>query len=155
MRSMLRLASVALALLVPRTAIAEHPRGVYVEAFGKGGLWGLGYDHRVASRVMFGAVGSAMSLEGQRYVSLSPYVGLYIARHGRSAWFADIGGQFAHVWTRSPVPEWEAPTSTGVGGMASTGYEFRGRLLVRVFVHGVIGKGGALPWAGTGIGWSF
>lgn len=144
-----------LVLVIARRSAAERAHALYVEAFGKGGLWGLGYDHRIARRVSIGAVGSGFSLEGQRYITLSPYVGLYLARHGRSAWFADVGAQLAHVWSVSPVPEWPGESSSGVGGMVSTGYEFRGRFLFRLFVHGVAGKGGALPWAGSGVGWTF
>ena len=151
----LRTATVVLAIVASRTAVAERANSVYLEALGKGGLWGLGCDHRLSRRVSVGAVGSAWTLEGQRYISLSPYLGLYLARHGRSAWFADMGAQVAHVWSESPVPEWDGESSTGVGGTLSTGYEFRGRILFRLFAHGVLGKGGALPWVGTGIGWSF
>ncbi len=142
-------------MLASHTAAADHSNTIYVEAFGKGGLWGLGYDHRFAHRYSIGAVGSGASFDGERYVSLSPYLGLAIARHGRSAWFADFGAQIAHVWSDSPVPEWDGERSTGVGAMFSTGYEFRGRLLFRLYAHGVVGKGGALPWAGTSLGWAF
>jgi hypothetical protein len=155
MRRTWRTALVVLGVLAVRTARAERANGIYVEAFGKGGLWGLGYDHRLGRRISIGAVGSGQSFEGERYVSLSPYLGLYLARYGRSAWFTDVGAQIAHVWSASPVPEWSGESSTGVGGILSTGYEFRGRILVRLFVHGVFGKGGALPWAGAGFGWAF
>jgi hypothetical protein len=155
MAVMLRLASAALVICASRIAVAERANSVYLEALGKGGLWGLGGDHRLSRRISIGAVGSAWSIDGQRYISFSPYVGLYIARHGRSAWFADVGAQLAHVWSDSPVPEWSGESATGVGGTVSTGYELRGPILVRIFVHGVLGKGGALPWAGTGIGWVF
>ncbi len=148
----------AVVLGVTATALpasAERTNGVYAEVLGKGGLWGLGYDHRVHHRFSVGAVGSAYSIEGQRYVTLSPYLGAYLLRSGRSAWFADAGAQVVHAWAPSPVPEWMGTSSTGVGGILSTGYEFRGRLLYRVFAHGAIGKGGAVPWLGTSIGWAF
>lgn len=150
-----RIATVALVVCAARPATADRRNGIYVEAFGKGGLWGLGYDRRLARRVSIGVVGSGFSSEGQRYVSLSPYLGFYLARHGRSAWFADAGAQLAHVWAESPVPEWPGESSSGAAAMLSSGYEFRGRIIFRVFVHGVIGKGGALPWVGLGIGWAF
>ena len=155
MGSCCRVAIVAIVMLASRTSDAERSNTIYVEAFGKAGLWGVGFDHRFDRRYVVGAVGSGQSFDGQRYVTMSPYVGLAIARYGRSAWFADIGAQFAHVWSDSPVPEWSGSSSTGVGGMLSTGYEFRGRLLFRLYIHGVIGKGGALPWAGTSLGWAF
>lgn len=147
--------SIVLVLLACGTAGAERRNGLYLEAFGKGGLWGLGYDRRLVPRVSIGAVASGFSSEGQRYVSLSPYLGFYLARHGRSAWFADAGAQLAKVWADSPVPEWPGESWSGAAAMLSSGYEFRGRLLFRVFVHGVLGKGGVLPWVGIGIGWAF
>ena len=150
-----RSAIVLLATLAARPVRAERANSVYLEAFGKGGLWGLGYDRRLHPRVALGVVGSGYAFEGERYLSLSPYLGLYILRHGRSSWFADLGAQVAHAWSESPVPEWDGQSSSGIGGMMSTGYEFRGRLLVRVFVHGVFGKGGALPWVGADVGWAF
>ncbi|NVB76782.1 MAG: hypothetical protein HOV81_00170 [Kofleriaceae bacterium] len=150
-----RIATVALVLCASRPVAADRRNGLYLEALGKGGLWGLGYDRRLARRVSIGVVGSGFSSEGQRYVSLSPYLGLYLARHGRSAWFADGGAMLVRTWADSPVPEWPGETSSGAAGIISSGYEFRGRLIFRVFVHGVIGKGGALPWVGLGLGWAF
>lgn len=147
--------SIALVLLACRTAGAERKNGVYLEAFGKGGLWGLGYDRRIVRRVSIGVVGSGYSSEGQRYATLAPYLGFYLARHGRSAWFADAGAQLTKVWADSPVPEWPGETWNGAAAMVSSGYEFRGPIIVRVFVHGVFGKGGALPWVGFGLGWAF
>lgn len=144
-----------LVLLVSHTSSAERRNDLYFEVLGKGGLWGLGYVRHIAPRVQLGAVGSGVSLEGERAVTFNPYLGFYIVHHGRSAWFADLGAQFAHVWSVSPVPEWSGSSDSGVGGFLSTGYEFRSRVIVRVFVHGVAGKGGVLPWLGAGVGWAF
>jgi hypothetical protein len=147
---------VVVALLsLARSLYAERANALYLEAFGKGGVWGVGYDHRLDERFRVGIVGSAEGFSGENYVTIAPYVGLSILRHGRSSWFADFGGQVAYVWSESPVPEWDGDSSAGIGGIVSTGYEFRGRLLFRLYVHGVIGKGGLLPWAGTGVGWAF
>ncbi len=147
----------ALLLLVcaPSRGATEPAHGVYAEIFGKGGLWGLGYDHRIHHRLSVGAVASAYSLDGQRVLSLSPYLGLYLARTGPHAWFADAGPQVVHTWAPSPVPEWDGHSSSGVGALVATGYEYRERILVRVFVEGVLGEGGALPWAGAGVGCAF
>ena len=136
-------------------ASAERTNGIYAEVLGKGGLWGLGFDHRVHHRLTVGAVGSGYSLEGQRYISLSPYLGTYLLRSGRNAWFADAGAQFVYAWAPSPVPEWSGMSSTGVGAILSSGYELRGRFLYRAFVHGAIGKGGVAPWLGMSFGWAF
>jgi hypothetical protein len=151
----IRVAVALVVMLASHTVYAERRNTLYAEAFGKGGLWGVGYDHRFARRYSIGAVGSGGVFEGERYVTFCPYLGLAVARHGRSSWFADFGAQVAHVWTHSPVPEWDGDRSTGVGAIVSTGYEFRGRLLFRLYAHGVVGKGGALPWAGTSLGWAF
>ncbi|MCW5807786.1 MAG: hypothetical protein KIT31_35865 [Deltaproteobacteria bacterium] len=142
-------------MVAVRSAAAERATSVYVEAFGKGGLWGLGADHRVASRIVVGGVVSGHSLEGERYLSLSPYVSYYLLKRGRSAWFADAGVQLAHVWSDAHVPEWAGDSSTGIGAIVSSGYEFRGQLLVRAYVHGVAGRGGVFPWFGIAAGWTF
>ena len=140
---------------VASTSRAERTSSIYLEAFGKGGIWGVGYDHRLDERFRLGIVGSAERFGGENYVALAPYLGLTILRHGHSSWFADFGGQFAYVWASSPVPEWDGESSAGIGGIVSTGYEFRARVVFRLYVHGAVGKGGLLPWAGTGIGWAF
>lgn len=154
---MQRIAIVVL-VVVFSSAIAaaeERRNAVYAEVLGKGGLWGIGFDHRVSRRALLGVVGSTYLIEGQGYVTLSPYLGLYVARAAHSSWFVDAGAQLAHVWTESPVPEWSPESSTGVGALLSTGYEYRGQVLFRVYIHGVLGKGGALPWLGTSVGWTF
>lgn len=147
-----------LLLLAPcaaRPASGQPTHGIYAEIFGKGGLWGLGYDHRLAPRLLVGAVASAYALDGQRVISLSPYLGFYLARIGPHAWFADAGLQLVHTWASSPIPEWTGHSASGVGALVATGYEYRVRILVRVFAEGVVGKGGALPWLGAGVGWAF
>ena len=147
----------ALLLIAARTAAAEQPHatGIYAEVGGKGGLWGVGLDHRVARAINLGAVGSGFSQAGQRYVTLTPYVGVYLVKHGSSALFTDVGAQIVYVWSQSPVPEWQGDSSAGIGGSLSAGYEYRSRLLLRIFMQGVAGKGGVLPWAGASVGFTF
>jgi hypothetical protein len=60
-----------------------------------------------------------------------------------------------HTWAPSPIPEWDGHSSSGVGALVATGYEYRDRILVRVFVEGVLGEGGVLPWTGAGVGCAF
>lgn len=155
MRAVCRIAAFVLITLASRTSAAERTNGVYVEALGKGGLWGVGVDHRVTHWISLGAVGSGASLSGERYVTLTPYIGFYLGRRGRSALFADVGAPIAYAWAVSPVPEWSGDSSAGIGGSLSAGYEFRGRLIARLFLHAVAGRGGVLPWAGTSVGYAF
>ena len=152
---MRRIAVVVLLVLASREARAQPSNAVYVEALGRGGLWGVGYDHRFLDRLLGGIVAGGGSFADERYVSLSPYLGIHIARYGRSAWYADGGPQFAHVWADSTIPEWEGMSTSGVGAIFSTGYEFRSRVLFRLFVQAALGKGGVLPWAGADIGFTF
>ncbi len=138
-----------------RRATREPSQAIYAELFGKGGLWGLGYERRLGSHLSIGAVASFYSLDGQRVLSFSPYLGVRIARSGPHSWFADLGPNVVHTWTPSPVPEWDGDSATGVGGGLSSGYEYRARISLRVFAHGAFGKGGVLPWLGGGVGWAF
>src|SRR5690349_8533054 len=71
---------------------AEHADGmranaVYLQAFGKCGLWGLGYERRIYERVRAGAVAAGGSLADQRYVTAGAYVGADVLHYDRSAWF--------------------------------------------------------------------
>jgi len=134
--------------------VRDHPTSVYVEAFGAGGLWGVGVDHRIQPRWALGAVASGGSSEDQSYISVTPYAALDILRSnsGHHAWLIDGGAQLAHTWNESPVPEWNGTSATGIGGMLSSGYEYRNRILLRVFAQTVFGKGGIVPWLGADIG---
>jgi hypothetical protein len=153
---MRRLATIALAaVLASSDASAEPVHGVYLEGLGKGGLWGLGYDHLMRHRLRLGIVGSGASLQGQRYVSASPYFGFNMLEDRGHALFVDAGAQVAHVWTQAPVPEWSGPSSTGIGGLASLGYEYRSAVLFRIYAHAAFGKGGLVPWAGMDLGFTF
>jgi hypothetical protein len=151
----LLLCALPLSLCAPDRANAQPAHGVYAELFGKGGLWGLGYDYRLHHRLTVGAVASAYSLNGKRVITLSPYLGVYLRKGGAHGWFADAGPQAVHTWAPSPIPEWEGHSSSGLGVLVATGYEYRARLLVRVFAEGVAGKGGVLPWLGAGVGCAF
>jgi hypothetical protein len=136
-------------------ARADHVHGIYLELFGKGGLWGLGYDHRLHRRIAIGAVGSYARLDGQRVLSLSPYLGLYLVPTRPHGWFFDVGPLGVHTWTQSPVPEWEGRSAAGIAASIATGYEYRSRVLVRVYAQGVAGAGGMFPWAGASLGCAF
>jgi hypothetical protein len=133
----------------------ERRHSVYVEALGKGGLWGLGYGYQLSKRWAVGGVVSGFALDGQRVYSASPFVTLYPLGTERHRLFVDAGPQVVHVSTPSPVPEWMGTSSTGIGGQVSIGYERHGPLLVRVFAMGNAGKNGVAPWIGVDMGAAF
>ena len=142
------------ALLVSSEAAGGERHAVYAEAFGKGGLWGVGYDYQIQDRLSFGGVVSYFPVEGMHTISLSPYLGARILGAGRHRWFAHLGPQLVFVHTRSTVPELQPGTSVGIAGELSTGYEYRHRVLVRVFAMAIAGRGGFAPWAGVSLGWA-
>jgi hypothetical protein len=149
----------AMCVAATRGADAEPERtprhSIYVEALGKGGLWGLGYGHQLSKRIALGAVASMWMLDEQRVYNASPFLTIYPLGTGRHRLFVDVGPQLIHVSTPSPVPEWMGSSSTGVGGQVSLGYERRGPLLVRIFAMGAAGKEGVAPWIGLDVGASF
>jgi hypothetical protein len=63
----------------PSPARAER-HALYAEAFGRGGLWGLGYDYQIHPRFAVGGVVSYTPLPGLHLTSLSPYVGARLLR---------------------------------------------------------------------------
>ncbi len=83
-----------------------HRHAAYVELLGKGGLWGVGYDYSPWPRLAFGGAASFTSVDGERTLSLSPYVALYPLGDRRHRWFVQAGPQIVHLARPSPVPEW-------------------------------------------------
>jgi hypothetical protein len=145
---------VMIALLALSTpAIAEPRHTVSVEALGKGGLWGLGYDYQLRHRIGVGAVGSYYQLAGDHYLTFSPYLSAYPIRGKHAGWFAQLGPQLLHHATPSPVPEWQGMSTTTVAGELSTGFEYRAHVVVRVYAMVSVGDQVA-PWAGASIGWT-
>ena len=153
---MSRLVCVAvLALCVPEArAETTVSHAAYVELFGKGGLWGVGYDAQFDRRFAAGLAASFYVIDGQRVLSASPYVAAYLLGGGRHRWFLHAGPQLVRVTTPSPVPEWPGTSKTGVGAEVSSGYEYRHGVLVRVFGMASLGRGGVAPWMGVSLGWS-
>lgn len=131
-----------------------HRHALYVEALGKGGVYGIGYDLQLRGWLGVGAVASVVPLDGQRVYSLTPYVSVYPVGRGRHRWFVDAGAQLNRLVTPSPVPEWDGESETGIGGEISTGYEYRGPMFVRAYGMGVVGKNGVAPWFGLSIGFT-
>ena len=130
---------------------AQHRHTVYLELFGKGGLWGVGYDFHVHPKIAVGATGSFLAHDDERQLSLSPYVTLYPVGI-RHRLFVQAGPQLVHVTQMSPVPEWPGRQDTGVGAEVGSGYELRGRVVFRAFAMATIGKQGASPWVGLSLG---
>lgn len=126
---------------------------VYTELLGKGGLWGLGYDHPLVHRLDLGAVASYVVLDGQHVWTFAPYARFAVAGSDRNRFYLDFGPQLVRVSTPSPVPEWMGTSSSGIGTQLSAGYEHRGRAVLRVFAMASVGRGGAAPWLGVDVGW--
>lgn len=142
----------ALAPPAPRSQPDGH--ALYVEGLGRGGLWGLGYDHAIHSRFCIGGVFSYSVLAGDHVAMLAPYAGAYLVKRRQHRFFAQLGPQLAFVRTPSPVPEWPGRSAFGVAGALSTGYEYRRGVLVRVALLVTAGRGKVAPWLGVSVGWA-
>ena len=151
-----RIAVAILAVLcLSRAARAEpESRGiVFTELLGKGGLYGVGYDHPLVKRLDVGAVASYLVLDGQRVTTFAPYARFAVAGD-RNRLYLDFGPQLVRVATPSPVPEWMGTASNGIGTQLSAGYEHRGRFVFRAFAMTTVGRSGIAPWLGLDFGWS-
>ncbi|HVK83203.1 MAG TPA: hypothetical protein VM513_03800 [Kofleriaceae bacterium] len=125
----------------------------YVEAFGKGGLYGLGYELAITPRLSLGAAGSFAVVREQQVLTLAPYVHATLVRGERNALFTDVGALFARSHIPSPVEGWDGMTDSGGGGFVSLGWERATRhLVLRASGSVVAGEGGVTPWAGFAIG---
>ncbi|NVB76920.1 MAG: hypothetical protein HOV81_00865 [Kofleriaceae bacterium] len=138
----------------PAAKVEDRPNAIYVEALGKGGVWGVGYERHLAKWLGLGGVASFTMLDGQRMYSLTPYVLVYPLRSGSHGMFVDGGANLIRIDTPSPVPEWDGMSESGIGAELSAGYEYRGKLLFRFYVQAVAGKSGVAPWGGASIGWT-
>jgi hypothetical protein len=126
---------------------------VFLELLGKGGLWGAGYEWRTG-RFSVGGVGSYYVLGGDRFTTLSPYVGVVPVAGDHLSWFVHLGPQLVHRSTPSPGPEWKGMTTTGFDAELSTGVEYRwSQLSIRGYALAAVGSHFA-PGVGVSIGWS-
>jgi hypothetical protein len=125
---------------------------IYVEALGKLGLYGLGYERQLHRWVSAGIAGSVYGASGRTGLATSAYVGLGSAFFGRHRWFAQLGPQLVHE--REPaVPGFDGLSTTAAGGQVTAGYEYRAdRWLLRTHAVLSIGRGGVAPWAGASFG---
>ena len=150
------LAAVALTIVAARSASAE-PSGenfVYAELGGKGGLYGVGFERSITSRLALGIAGSYLVLRDQTIATLAPYVHGTIKRGVRNALFAEVGAAIVHSKIPSPVDDWDGMSDTGGGGFASLGWEHTLHRHVELRLAGsvVAGEGGVVPWIGFAIG---
>ena len=137
-----------------REARAPPRHAVVLEALGKGGYWGLGYEFRLSPRLFAGVAASATWIADERFLSMSPYVGAELARRGRHGWFVQLGPQLVHHVVESPVPEWDGERTTDAGYQLTTGWEvrFARRWFARTSLSVVIGRDDVVPWGGVAIG---
>jgi hypothetical protein len=135
-------------------ASSAKRHAIYAELLGKGGLYGVGYDYQVEPWLAVGTAVSYAVLDGQHVATWSPYFGFYLLGRKRHRWFAHAGPQFVYLNVPSYVPEWPGRSSLDAGAQLTTGYEYRGPLLVRFSVLGVAGRGGFVPWLGLSLGWA-
>jgi hypothetical protein len=149
-------ALVVCALMALAGPARAEPRrhALYLEAGGKGGLWGLGYDAELGHRLGLGAAASFTVLDREHITVLSPYLAVRLLGQGHHRWFVHAGPTLTRVATPSPVPEWSGTASTKLSGELSSGWEYRGRLLFRMFGMLAVGERGAAPWLGASVGWT-
>jgi hypothetical protein len=125
----------------------------YAELGGKAGLYGVGYERTLTSRLSLGVAASYIELRDQQIATVAPYVHATIVRGARHALFADLGATFVHSRLPSPVDDWDGMSDSGGGGFASLGWERATRhLVLRASGSVVVGEGGVAPWLGFAIG---
>ena len=145
--------ALAASLAIATPARADDVRHViYAEAFGKAGVYGLGYELELDRGLGAGAAASFVQVDGERVTTIAPYLHLAPLRTGCHALVVELGPVWTRIAVPSPVPEWNGLASQRTGGELTAGWERRGRLLVRVTGTVVIGFGGVVPWLGAAIG---
>ncbi len=148
---MRRLLAAFVVLGLGGTAHAEDL--IYVEALGKGGAYGVGYEHTLTGRLSLGIAASFVSVSGQQVYTAAPYLHATVVGSTRHALFSEIGAILAHSRIPSPVEDWDGMTDTGGGGFLSAGYEYRrGRVVLRASGAIVAGEGGLGPMIGLALG---
>lgn len=136
-------------------AIEPH-HAVYLEALGKGGLWGVGYDRLLADRAALGITGSLYFLDGQRIATLSPYFTHYFRGETRGRWMLQAGPQLIQQSTATAqIPEWSGTSSTRLQAQLGVGWEHRSSTLLRLYGMVAAGNKGVAPWMGASVGWVF
>lgn len=125
----------------------------YVEALGKGGLYGVGYEYSAKPWLGLGGALSYSNIRDEQVFTASPYVHLTALQGKRHALFGELGAIIAHSRVPSPVMNWDGMSDSGVGGFATVGWEYRrGHLVLRTSGGVAVGEGGAAPMLGFSIG---
>jgi hypothetical protein len=140
---------------ITKAAIPDEPGKnlFYAEVGGKAGLYGVGYERTLTSRLSLGIAASFIELRDQQITTASPYVHGTIVKGERNALFAELGAALVHSKLPSPVDDWDGMSDTGGGGFASLGWERATRhLVLRTSASVVVGEGSAAPWLGFAIG---
>src|SRR5687767_12516593 len=101
----MRLVAALAVILVGGVAHAEpeHPHLIYVEAGGKAGAYGVGYELSITPRLALGAVASYAVLRDQHIATGSPYLHATLLRGTRHALFGELGFVLVHSRIPSPV----------------------------------------------------
>lgn len=126
-----------------------------IEALGKAGPYGVGAEGSISPRLSLGVEGSYEHLRQQELATVVPYVHVEPLRRGGNALFGELGVEVAYSKLESGVARWMGTSTTGVGGIASIGYEraLGKKLVARIAINLLAGKGGAAPWGGISLGW--
>lgn len=131
----------------------RHRDLVYVEALGKAGAYGVGYERAITRRLALGVAGSFLVLRGQQIATASPYLHATLLAGRRHSLFGELGAVLVHSRIPSPVDDWNGISETGGGGVAAVGWQRASRhVVVRTQLSVLAGEGGAAPWGGVAIG---
>lgn len=134
-------------------APARSKNLMYAELGGKAGIYGVGYERTLTSRLSLGVAASFVVVRDQQITTAAPYVHATIVRDERNALFAELGAALVHSKLPSPVDDWDGMSDTGGGGFASLGWERATRhLVLRTSGSIVAGEGGVAPWLGFAVG---
>lgn len=132
---------------------ADAAQIIYVEALGKAGAYGVGYERAITRRLALGAAVSLAVIREQQLATVAPYVHGTLAMRGKHAAFVEVGPTLAYSRVPSPSMHWNGASDVGGGGFVSAGWERRSRHTVMRFALSVVaGEGGLAPWGGFAIG---
>lgn len=141
------------ALLLCAAPAAADDHLVYVEALGKAGPYGVGYEYRLSPWLSVGAAGSYAVISEQHLAAFAPYAHVRIAGGTRHSLFTEVGAVLAHSKIPSPVDDWQGMSEFGAGGFASLGWQFAfDRFVLRASGSLMAGEGGTGMTVGFAIG---
>jgi hypothetical protein len=126
---------------------------LYVEAGGKAGAYGVGYEYAITRSLSLGASASFVPLRGQQIATAVPYLHATLYAGRRNSLYGELGAALVYSRIPSPVMSWNGASETGAGGVGGIGWEqTRKRLVLRAGFNLVVGEGGVAPWGGFAIG---